>query len=189
MTEKQAQSGPATEVSVKQDEGEAFYWVLPGERRLSPMVFGTPDNPRFGSDLLETRIEQAKGLPAALCNAIPQLLRDLPFLVAAPEDARAPSDDNGVVQEKLTVPTLYSDEAQVTSGTFEITYADRQPYDLPGPPGNTEDTVDLDAHFTDPAGNEYELEFDHVVQPPIPGYQVVARVPLVRTQLTCHLQR
>ena len=134
------------------------------------MVFGTPENPRFGSDLLETRIEQAKQLPAPLCNAIPQLLRDLPFLVAAPEDARERVSD-GVAREKLTAPTLYSDEAQVTSGAFEITYGDRQPYDLPGPPGDTEDTVDLDAHFTDPAGNEYELEFDHVVQPPIPGYQ------------------
>lgn len=170
MTEEQPQSGPATEVTVKQDEGEAFYWVLPGERRLSPMIFGTPDNPRFGSDLLETRIEQARELPEPLCNAIPQLLEDLPFLVAAPEEARTPVDD-GVAREKLTVPTLYSDEARVTSGAFEITYADRQPYDLPGAPGDTEDTVELDARFTDPAGNEYELEFDHVVQPPIPGYQ------------------
>lgn len=165
-----AQQASGTEVTVRQEPGEAFYWVLPGERRLSPQVFGTPEHPRFGSDHLRARIEQAKELPSPLCNAIPQLLQDLPFLVAAPEEAREPVDD-GIVHEKLTTPTLYSNEAQVTSGELELTYVDRQPYDIPGPPGETEDTVELETQFTDPAGNEYELDLDHVVQPPIPGYE------------------
>ncbi|WP_254611695.1 hypothetical protein [Haloterrigena gelatinilytica] len=162
------------DVTVRQESGNAVYWVLPGERRLSPQVFGTSDAPRRGSDLLESRIEQAKGLPEPLDEAIPQLLQDLPPLVAAPEAAREPIEDGesaGIAQERFTEPTLYSDEAEVTSGAFEITYGDRQPYDLPGKPGDTSDVVDLEAQFTDPAGNEYELEHDHVVQPPIPGYE------------------
>lgn len=171
VTNEGTQPAAAAEVTVKQEEGNAFYWILPGERRLSPHVFGTPENPRFGSELLQTRIEQASQLPAPLCTAIPQLLKDLPFLVAAPEQARAPVSDDSIATEKLTVPTLYSDKARVTSGSFEVTYVDRQPYDLPGEPSNTADTADLTAQFTDPAGNEYELKLDHIVQPPIPGYQ------------------
>ncbi|WP_207592860.1 hypothetical protein [Halomontanus rarus] len=160
------------EVTVRQEPDRAFYWVLPGERRLSPQVFGTAENPRRGSALLESRIEQASGFPEPLDEAVPQLLEDLPFLVAAPEEAREPIEDpDGIAQQKLVEPTLYSDEAAVTSGSFEITYRDRQPYDLRGPPGETDDTVDLDTQFTDPAGNEYELDLDHVIQPPIPGYE------------------
>ncbi|WP_246308090.1 hypothetical protein [Halorarum salinum] len=143
---------------------------MPGPRRLSPQVFGTPENPRFGSDLLEARIEQAKGSPEPLGNAVPKLLEDLPPLVAAPEAAREEvGGEDELVHEVFTEPTLYSDEAEVTDGEFEISHRDRRPYDLRGPPGETPDTVELDARFTDPAGNEYELEFDHVVQPPVPG--------------------
>ncbi|UTF52257.1 hypothetical protein [Natronosalvus rutilus] len=135
-------------------------------------MFGTPENPRRGTDLLQSRIEQAKGFPEPLDEAIPQLLQDLPPLVAAPEEAREPIEDeesDGIAQERFTEPTLYSDNAEVTNGSFEITYEDHQPYDQPGPPGETTDTVALDVSFTDPAGNEYELEHDHVVKPPIPG--------------------
>lgn len=164
---------PEAEVTVRQDPENTFYWVLPGERRLSPHVFGTPESPRFGNELLEARVEQAKTLPEPLSDSIPGLLEELPFLVAAPEDARKEIDDpeEGGPREVLTEPTLYSDEAEVTSGEFEITYRDFQPYDTPGEPGATDDEIDLDAEFTDPAGNEYVLEFDHVVQPPIPSYQ------------------
>ncbi|GAB3668408.1 cupredoxin domain-containing protein [Halopiger thermotolerans] len=170
--ERAEATGSGREITVRQEPGNAFYWVLPGERRLSPQVFGTPENPLRGSDLLEARIEQAKGLPEPLDEAIPQLLADLPPLVAAPEAAREPIDDeDGIARQRFTEPTLYSDEAEVTSGAFEITYRDHQPYDLPGAPGDTTDRVELAAQFTDPAGNEYELEHDHVVQPPIPGYE------------------
>ncbi|ADQ68934.1 hypothetical protein C499_06880 [Halogeometricum borinquense DSM 11551] len=158
------------EVTVRQESGKTVYWVLPGERRLSPTVFGTPDNPRFGADLLEFRIEQAKQLPEPLSNAIPQLLQDLPSLVAVPEQAREPVD-SPIAHEKLTEPTLFSDNAQITSGEFEVTYKDQRPYDRPGAPGDTPDEADLTATFTDPAENEYELQLDHIVQPPIPGYE------------------
>lgn len=163
---------PRQQVVARQEQGETFYWVLPGERRLSPSVFGTPENPRFGTAMLEYRIEQAKGLPEPLGNAVPQLLADLPPLVAAPENARKPvQDEETIAQQVFTQPTLYSNNAEVTSGQFEVTYNDYRPYDLRGPPGETPDTVDLTATFTDPADNEYELAFDHIVQPPIPGYR------------------
>lgn len=129
--------------------------------------------------MLQARIEEAKNLPEPLGNAIPQLLEDLPSLVAAPEDAREEITDGGedtIAHEVFTEPTLYSDEAEVTSGEFEISYDDHRPYDLRGPPGETPDTVDLEATFTDPADNEYELEFDHVVQPPFPGYETAGGV-------------
>jgi len=74
-------------------------------------------------------------MPEPLDEAVPQLLQDLPPLVAAPEAGREPigdSESDGIAQEKFTEPTLYSDNAEVTSGSFEITYQDRQPYDLPG---------------------------------------------------------
>ncbi|ELZ10198.1 hypothetical protein C478_14927 [Natrinema thermotolerans DSM 11552] len=163
---------PEVTVTARQEPGDAVYWVLPGERRLSPSVFGTAENPRRGTDLLEARIEQARGLPSPLGESVPGLLADLPFLVAAPDEAREPiADDDSIAQQRLTEPTLYSDEAEVTSGSFEITYEDHQPYDLPGAPGETTDTVALEAQFTDPAGNEYRIDHDHVIQPPIPGYE------------------
>lgn len=43
-----------TNVKVKQDPGKVFYWVLPGERRLSPSVFGTPDDPHLVLSILWT---------------------------------------------------------------------------------------------------------------------------------------
>ncbi|WP_090612752.1 cupredoxin domain-containing protein [Natrinema salaciae] len=172
---------PEVTVTARQEPGNAVYWVRPGPRPLSPMVFGTEANPRTGTDLLEARIEQASRLPSPLGEAVPQLLEELPFLVAAPDEAREPIDDsdgnsngsNGdsIAQQRLAEPTLYSNDAEVTSGAFEISYRDHRPYDLPGQPGDTPDQVDLDAQFTDPAGNEYELEHDHVIQPPIPGYE------------------
>ncbi|WP_224214529.1 hypothetical protein [Natrinema longum] len=170
--------------TVRQAPENAFYWVRPGERRLSPMVFGTEENPRNGTDLLEARIEQAEQFPSPLGESVPQLLEDLPFLVAAPDETRDPiedADEDSIAQQRLTEPTLYSDEAEVTSGSVEITYGDRQPYDLPGSPGETSDTIDLDAQFTDPAGNEYEIEHDHVIQPPIPGYETGGGVVMDRT--------
>ncbi|WP_226479685.1 cupredoxin domain-containing protein [Natrinema amylolyticum] len=165
---------PEVTVTARQEPGNAVYWVLPGPRPLSPMVFGTEENPRNGTDLLEARIEQANQLPSPLGEAVPQLLEDLPFLVAAPDEAREPIEESGeesIAQQRLAEPTLYSDEAEVTGGSFEISYLDHRPYDLPGAPGETPDTIDLDAQFTDPAGNEYEIEHDHVIQPPIPGYE------------------
>ncbi|WP_458205906.1 hypothetical protein [Haladaptatus sp. NG-SE-30] len=154
-------------MTVRQGADKTVYWVLSGERRLSPSVFGTPKNPRRGADYLQSTIERAQDAPPP---TVPKLLKDLPFLVSAPEKMRASVDDP-IANQKLTVPTLYSDDAKITSGEFEVTYKDRQPWDTPGKPDETSGDAELMATFTDPADNDYEIEYDHVVKPPIPGYE------------------
>lgn len=159
------------DVAVKQKKGKLVFWVLPGKRRLSPKVFGSPNNTRYGSELLKSRIKEAEQLSPPFDESIPRLLKDLPILVAAPEKARETAEAEEGISQKLAVPSLFSDKGKVTDGKIEVTYKDRQPYDLPGKPSDTLDDVKLTAQFTDPAGNEYEIVFDHVVQPPIPGYE------------------
>lgn len=148
------------DVVVKQEPGKVFYWVLPGERRLSKQVFGTPANPlRTG----ETQIKRAKG-------PMKDLLSKFPFLVGAPLEMRA-TNMEGTRFTKLKVPTLFSDQARITSGQFSVTYRDRQPYDTPGKPIDTLDDADFSASFTDPAGNRYQIKLKRVFMPPIPGYE------------------
>ena len=152
---------------VEQPPGGLVYWVLPGPRRLSPSVFGTPEKPTFGTARLTWAIREAERLPPPLNETVPQLLRKLPFLVAVPDDMRRVV--NG--QMYLTVPTLFSDEARVVDGSMHIEFIDRIPYDVPGPPTNTPDAVKADIRFTDPAGNTYRLRIKKVFMPPIPGYE------------------
>lgn len=137
-----------------QPSGRVVYWVTPGPRRIDPAVFGTPSNPRMTG---QQALSQAEG-------TVGELLQDLPILVGLPPQARGTTDD-GSRYTQTTIPTPFGD-----SGRFDIRYVDRQSADNPGPPGNTTDTVEADISFTDPAGNRYRVEIDHVVQPPIPGY-------------------
>jgi plastocyanin len=146
------------DVTARQGSGQTVYWVKPGPRELSEKVFGKPEEPRSTG---QWQREAAKG-------PIDDLLSDVPFLVGVPEDARTVQEDGSMILEE---PTLYSDKASVTSGKFQVTYQDRQPYDVNGPPGQTDDTVELSTSFTDPRDNVYRIEVDHVVQPPIPGYR------------------
>lgn len=145
-------------VRVRQDPGNTVYWVKPGPRELSQQVFGTENNPRMTG---QVALEKAKG-------PIKQLLQDIPFMVGVPEDARTTQEDGSQI---LETPTLFSDKGVPTSGALDVTYKDRQPYDLPGKPGNTKDKAELSSSLTDPSGNKYRIEIDHIVQPPIPGYQ------------------
>ena len=142
-----------------QPEGRVVYWVTPGPRRIDPAVFGTPGDPRMTG---RQAMSQAPG-------PIKELLQDLPVLVGLPPQARGTTDD-GSQYTRTTMPTPFGDSGQITSGQFDIRYIDRQSGDNPGPPGNTTDAVEADISFTDPDGNRYRLEIDHVVQPPIPGY-------------------
>jgi len=155
----------AAEVKVSQEPGKVVYWVLPGKRPLSKMVFGTPDNPKA---TVADKIKEARG-------PVKELLKKLPFLVGAPLKARG-VNEAGDKFTVLKVPTLFSNKAMITSGEFYITYKDNQPYDMPGKPGATKDAVDLISKFTDPAGNKYELKVKHVIQPPIPGYETAGGV-------------
>lgn len=149
---------------IEQEAGKTVYWVLPGPRKLSEEVFGTPDNPKRTLKQVLAKVDKPP---------IKALLEDLPILVAAPEKFRK-TNEAGTKYTVFAHPTPFSDKARPLpedqSGHFKTTLLDRVPEDQPGKPGNTPDEVKLDTRFHDPAGNEYRLEFDHVVQPPFPGY-------------------
>ncbi|MDF0751533.1 hypothetical protein NLU14_15000 [Marinobacter sp. 71-i] len=161
---------PLAEKRVVQEEGKVTYWVLPGPRKLDRETFGTPDNPKM---LLEPKIKaaiQAKG-PAT----VPELLKQVPIMVAAPEKARKviPNGDYVFAQ-----PTPFSNDARIIQGSFEATFTDMVKTDPSGKPGQTPDTAEFTAEFSDPQGNEYRVVLDHVVKPPFPGYQTEGGVML-----------
>lgn len=159
-------SGPLINKAViEQEAGKTVYWVLPGPRKLSEEVFGAPDNPER---TLEPFLAEVNKPP------IRELLKKLPILVAAPEKARE-TNEAGTQYTVFSQPTPFSDKARPLppeqSGYFKTTLLDRVAEDQPGKPGITPDEVQLESWFHDPAGNKYRLEFDHVVQPPFPGYE------------------
>ncbi len=145
---------------VAQSPGNIVYWVMPGPRRIDADVFGTPDNPQM------TGMEAMQQAPPPIQN----LIQDLPTVVGLPEQARGTTSD-GSSYTRTTMPTPFGDGGQIVSGQMDIVYRDRQTGDSDGPPGDTTDTVESDVSFTDPAGNDYRIEFDHIVQPPFPGYE------------------
>lgn len=157
---QEASSDTGRDVTVRQEEGKTVYWILPGERRLSPEIFGTPDDPlRTG----EFRIREAEG-------DVQELLRELPLLVGIPEGARETSED-GERYTTTAQPVPVGDEGRIVDGSFSVTYGDRQPYDWPGDPFETDDELEATASFTDPAGDTYEVAVDRLFQPPIPAWE------------------
>jgi len=167
-------------LTVKQDPGKVYYWVLPGHREIDPAVFGTPGdlNPDL---LLKNKLKQARRQVEAgeMPGTVPGLLKKLPALVGLPE--KWWSEDSDKIVEKdgkhiLTQHTFFPDMGipVPTRGDkenwFELTYIDRTSTDQPGMPVNTEDEVQLDMEFHDPAGNAYDLEIFSVIMPPLPGY-------------------
>jgi len=150
-----------TEVS--QGSGNVVYWVLPGPRELGEVSFGIPEDPKA---LFKPKLEaarQAKGPPA-----VPDTLNKNPLLVGVPEKARSVTEDGRYM---LDQPTPFSNKARIISGQFETRVKDVVREDPPGKPGKTPDTADFEAEFTDPAGHEYRVVLDHVVKPPLPGYE------------------
>lgn len=137
-------------MTARQSEGKAVNWVLPGPRRLSRAVFGTPENPFFGDDLLQ----HVKTLRPEVAD----LLDQFPIVVAVPEEMRKTTDD-GSAYTTTTMPTPFSDRYRPTAGSLQVTYHDRQPW---GGFDQANDAVDLDAEFTDPAGNSYTITLDRL---------------------------
>jgi len=168
-----ADADSAHTLTVKQESGKIVYWVLPGPRKLDPAVFGTPQEP---SMLLKPKIKAAKQGPYP--PNVPGLLKDLPFLVGLPMKARAEAPDGGWVLKK---PNPFSDKARIVSGDFSASFEDHVAKDQLGPPGKTPDSAEMTAQFTDPAGNDYRVELDHVVQPPLPGYNTQGGVMIDST--------
>lgn len=151
---------PGIEVRVTQGRESTAHWVLPGKRQLSEFVFGTPENPQTTG---QHWIDIAEGPPK-------EVLKEQPYQVGLPEDLRETNED-GTEYTVASINTGYSDSAEETEGELDVTYVDRQPFDTPGEPGDTRDTAEVTARFTDPAGNEYEAVLDHIVQPPFPPWE------------------
>ena len=158
-------------VTVEQEAGNTVYWVLPGQRRISKAVFGTPDNPLLGQDTLEIRMQQARMLPSPLNDTVVQLLQDLPIMVSLPEQLRQ-TNAEGTEYTKTTIPVPFGNQSSmVTSGALSCTYYDNQPIDIPGLPTNTTDDFEMQAWITDPAGNNYTWVIKSVLMPPIPEWE------------------
>jgi len=168
-------------LTVKQDPGKVFYWVLPGHRELDPAVFGTP--PNLNEELfLETKLEEARKQVEAgkMPHTVPDLLKKAPLLVGLPKAWWQPDNDKIIEQDGkyiLTRHNFFPDEGIPVVGqgdkenSFKLTYIDRTPTDQPGLPVNTDDEVELEIEFHDPDGNSYELEIFSVMMPPLPGYE------------------
>lgn len=167
-------------LTVKQDPGKVLYWVLPGHREIDPEVFGAP--PNLNADLLlETKLERARKQVEAgqMPHSVPDLLKNLPVLVGLPEAWWAPDNDKIIEKDGkyiLTQHTFFPDlgipvvDRGDKKNWFKLTYIDRTPTDQPGLPVNTDDEIELEMEFHDPAGNRYDLEIFHVLMPPLPGY-------------------
>lgn len=159
---------------VKQDSGKVVYWVPPGPRKLSPEVFGTAEDPKM---TLAPKLKKARQMVEAgkMPPTVPQLLQDLPILVGVPEKARSQAPDGGQI---LKHPTPFPDEGKIVQGNFRAAFYDEVSEDPPGKPGQTPDSANLEAKFTDPQGNDYRVVLDHVVKPPFPGYETDGGVML-----------
>ncbi|PSP57434.1 hypothetical protein BRC82_00325 [Halobacteriales archaeon QS_1_67_19] len=144
------------DVRVTQESGTA-HWVLPGRRRISEYVFGTPENPQMTG---EHWVDHAQG-------PVKELLEEQTFQVGLPVEQRRTNED-GSEYTITEILTGYSDSAERTDGELDVTYSDRQPFDTPG---DTRDTAEVTARFDDPADNEYEVVLDHIVQPPFPPWE------------------
>ncbi|XOZ32492.1 hypothetical protein ACMDCT_09760 [Halomonadaceae bacterium KBTZ08] len=163
-------SKPLSEKRVMQEEGKVTYWVLPGPRKLDSETFGTPENPRMR---LKPKIQAAKATKGP--KTVPDLLKKVPAMVAAPEKGRTVKPNGDYV---FAQPTPFSDKARIIQGHFEATFTDMVKTDPPGKPGNTPDTAEFSAEFSDPQGNQYRVVLDHVVKPPFPGYETEGGVML-----------
>ncbi len=152
---------PTIELRAHQDPGSVVNWVLPGRRTLSRFTFGTPDQPY--------------SLPDHWINVaeppVADVLREFPLPSGLPLEARAVNED-GTRFTHTTIPTPFSDKYRTTSGSFDITYTNRRLRDRTGKddPDLPSDDVELSSTFTDPAGNEYELRLQKVIEPLWPNY-------------------
>jgi len=161
-----AETGLPRERDVKQAPGKVVYWVMPGPRRLSADVFGTPDNPKT---LLQPKLQAAQQAVAAgkMPPAVPDTLKKLPILVGVPLKARRQHDDG---TWWLDAPTPFGDRGRIVQGSFTAHYEDRVSEDPAGPPPKTPDKATMEAKFTDPQGHHYRVVLKKVVKPPFPGY-------------------
>ncbi len=118
------------EVKVSQAEGLDVRWVLPGPRSLDQEIFGTPANPLGFEDDI--------GLPlqARLTN------------------------EAGTAYTATAMPTPFSDNFKVITGSFDSSVKDVTPLDSP----QSKDSVQAEFQFTDPTGqNRYRVVLKMVI--------------------------
>ena len=144
--ESQQQPGINYDVRARQREGGPVNWVLPGPRRLSEEVFGTPDNPLLGNDYLE----HAKQMNPGMASVLDQF----PTLVGLPEGMRQ-TNDAGDAYTVTSEPTAFSDAHRPVDGHIDVTYMDRSPW---AGFRQGRDQVQLDVQFTDPDDNSYSVQ-------------------------------
>lgn len=143
-------NGIGIDVSVRQQEGKAVNWVLPGPRRLSEAVFGTPDNPVMSDDHIKHVAKQHPKLA--------ELLQEFPLPVGVPEKMRQ-TNEEGTKYTVTSKNTAFGDAHEPVTGSLDLTYRDRQPW---GGFRQATDQIDFDVQFTDPAGNSYTMEVDRL---------------------------
>lgn len=150
-------------VTIEQEEGKLTYWVLPGKRTLGEASWGTPDHPK---NTLAEKLDDIHELPEPYNETVSALVEKVPIIAGLPMKARATNADNTSFTH-TKMPTPVSDKGKIVDGSFEMTLHDRTPWDLPTKfedPTDTPDQVEATAEFTDPEGNEYRLEVDHLRQ-------------------------
>ena len=173
--EKKRSNGELS-VEAKQTAGNQTHWILPGPRRLDPELFGTPvgggSTPQRGMDAIRHRIwalrQAGNDGPAGLLagDSVDGASFDpFPVPVGWPEGLRETNDD-GTRYTRTTKPLPFSDRAVGSDdgetnvdGEFELTYIDREGFEGDG---NEKDAIELDVWFTDPAGNRYEIDIEHL---------------------------
>jgi hypothetical protein len=122
-------------------------------------MFGTPDDPLRTA---EDEIMELAGTPMG------DILAEVPILIGAPRMIRNVSAD-GTRYTDTNVMTPFSDKGMPTSGSIRVVYKDRQQRDRRGMDMSTDDGVELETSFTDPAGNTYEIRVKMVVAGPLRG--------------------
>ncbi len=151
------------EFGVQQEAGKA-YWVLPGPRKLSPSVFGTKEDPKR---LVEPKIKQAKG-------TVPKLLKKLPLLVGLPLSGpwgRTSVNGGQVLKHGSPFGDKMKPVPDDSTLRLKAKLEDNQLEDGGSSPVDTEDRATLQAEFSDPQGNSYQVKVAKAFQPPIPGWQ------------------
>lgn len=157
-------------VKARQRPGNRTHWILPGPRRLDPALFGTPaagpSTPQRGTDEIAHRTWSLRRAdnPAAGLLAGDDGYPPFPVPVGIPEGARETTDD-GTAYTRTAVPLPFSDRAVGSDenpnvdGSLRLRYVDREGFEGDGDRG---DEVTADVRFSDPAGNTYEFDLDHL---------------------------
>ena len=105
-------------VNISQQPGGDVRWILPGERRLDPGIFGTPQAP--------LGFEPGIGVPVENRSI----------------------NNNGTEFTTTTEQTPFSDNYELTNGTFYMNLTDRTPVDV----NQSRDAAIALFRFTDPTG-------------------------------------